>query len=329
MKTTILALAVMLFAPVAPVFAQNLVPNGGFEEYDTCPFSFGQWAYVHDWTSPYTQSADYYNRCAGGVVCSVPFNTCGYQEPAEGDAYMGLATYGHDAFYREVIAVQLSEPLQPGVPVFLSMKTSPGGFGSWDGNSARWKAKGPDMRFFGSLPTDLELDAALQSQQVALASQGVLGDTANWTTVSGQYFPDSAYEWLVIANFFPDSSTMPEPLDTVGILNAAYAFVDQVCVSYQPAFCGGWNGLTIGMPEVLRIQNLGATVYLRMGSASTEDYDIDVFDSEGRSVIHDRWPKGQPDFSIDLASVPDGIFTLVCAAQHHVLAPAKLVHVTP
>ena len=64
-----------------------------------------------------------HNACAGGVVCSVPLNTCGYQYPANGNAYMGIITYStlQGGLYREVIATELTEPLQPGVPVYCNL----------------------------------------------------------------------------------------------------------------------------------------------------------------------------------------------------------------
>jgi hypothetical protein len=109
---------------------QNLVLNGSFEEYTECPPSFGYWANVVGWISPYTQSADYYNACASGTVSSVPQNTVGYQHPSEGDAYMGIITYSPAVPYREVIATELTEALQPGVPTYVTYKVSSGGGGS-------------------------------------------------------------------------------------------------------------------------------------------------------------------------------------------------------
>ena len=109
MKTFATAGAVMLFAPI---WGQNLVPNGSFEEFTECPQATGYWA--TDWTGPYG-SPDFFHRCAPGDVCSVPFNNMGYQEPAQGDGYMGFATYLHGCpLCREVIAAELTEPLQVG-----------------------------------------------------------------------------------------------------------------------------------------------------------------------------------------------------------------------
>ncbi len=241
---------------------------------------------------------------------------------------MGLATYQSGGWYREDIAVQLTEPLQPGVPVYLSMRLSPGGFGSWDGASARYKAKGPDMRFFNTLPSPVSFYELTFTGQVALASQGVLGDTATWTTVAGQYVPDSAYSWLVIANFFPDSLSFPEEFDTVGILPAAYAFIDQVCVSYNPYYCAAWDGFPEGSKNSIQVRYQGEVAYVSMQNPMGYPGTVQLIDGSGRVVMSGRWPEGQNTLRIDLSPFPAGIFSLVCAPQRTVLAPLKLLHLT-
>ena len=65
-------LAILMTPLVAQ--AQNLVPNPSFEEYTECPWNFGQWANVVDWTSPYTTSADYFNICAGNGAAGAPLD---------------------------------------------------------------------------------------------------------------------------------------------------------------------------------------------------------------------------------------------------------------
>jgi hypothetical protein len=62
-----------------------------------------------------------------------------------------------------------------------------------------------------------------------------MSDTANWTLVSGSFVADSAYQYLVIGNFFSNALT-----DTMDLASdtyvPAYYFVDGVCVrpSGQP-----------------------------------------------------------------------------------------------
>jgi hypothetical protein len=319
---------------VAVSFGQNLVPNGSFENYSNCPDSnfFGQWNLVEEWTSPYTPSVDYFNRCAGGVVCSVPFNTVGYQEPADGDAYIGIITHIEGVpFYRETFGCQLTEPLQPGVPVYVSYKVSPGGFGSWDGNSAQFAAKGPGINFFTAYPTDWLAYLFPNSAMVDMSD--VLNDTSAWTTITGSFIPDSAYEYLAIGNFFQDSLSLVEWLDTVyGSFFGAYAFVDQVCVSYDPTYCASWNGLeeSIPLPQVLVRQNPFADeLELFAAVRSTHTWHIDVFDALGRRLERLTWPVGTSELRAGAYSYPQGVITLVFSGEGLLPAPIRLVHVSP
>ena len=104
----------------------------------------------------HTNSADYFNSCNGGSVVGVPFNQFGYQAAAEGVGYMGMATSSPRGgpWYRELVGIELSQPLIPGVPVCLSFKTAMGGFGSWSGNSSPYSCKGIGLQFFLEYPTD-------------------------------------------------------------------------------------------------------------------------------------------------------------------------------
>ncbi len=236
MKTVFLFFASFLFGGMCN--AQNLVPNGSFEEYDICP-EFGSYAqYATGWLNLHTSSADYYNRCQENLVVGVPFNTAGYQEPSDGDAYVGLATTfpGLD-WYREIVGITLAEPLQVGVPVCLSFKMALGGFGSWSGNSAIFTSKGLGMRFFHEFPTDWP--AYLYPNSAALSMEVVPTDTAIWYLVSGKYTPDSNYTHLAIGNSFADSLSMISEMDTSGFggWGVSYAFIDDVRVSYDLQYC--------------------------------------------------------------------------------------------
>lgn len=309
---------------------QNLVPNGSFEDYYDCPASFGFWSEVVGWTSPYTQSADYFNRCATGVVCSVPFNNMGFQEPAEGDAYMGIATFVNDGpNYREVIATELAEPLEVGVPTYLSFKCSPGGFGSWVGNSARWKAKGPGMQFFRTLPSNWQ--AYLYPNAAALEMTTTLSDTSTWVTISGTYIPDSAYSWLVITNFYENTLSLPVFMDSLGIWDVAYAFVDDVCVSYDPNYCSAWTGIPSPLDEwAVSVQNPFSDVLeLHNSTSMTYPEPLHLFDMLGRTVWRGVWPQGERSWTVPMPELEQGVFLLASTDPQSRFKTIRVFHVSP
>ena len=106
--------------------AQELVPNGDFEQYTTCPDSSGQIDHAVGWSRPTAGTSDYFNACQQGVPPGfnafdpgVPDNFFGHQP-----AYIGIGEafgVGGDSVitvpnpdYREYVSHALAAPLTPG-----------------------------------------------------------------------------------------------------------------------------------------------------------------------------------------------------------------------
>jgi hypothetical protein len=70
--------------------AQNLIPNGDFEQFSGCPNSMGQLSNALFWINPTLQgSPDYFNQCAIGPA-NVPNANWGYQPAHSGGGYCGI-----------------------------------------------------------------------------------------------------------------------------------------------------------------------------------------------------------------------------------------------
>lgn len=231
------AIGATLFSAAA--LGQNLVPNGSFEQHDTCPTTpFGYGMYATGWLNLHTTSADYFNACSTDGVVDVPLSQFGYQQAYDGQAYVGMATVLPGApYYREIVGMELLEPLQPGVPVCLSFRMALGGFGSWYGNSAIYTSKGLGLRFFRVLPSDWQ--SYLYPNTAAIYLDQVPTDTSQWYVASGTYVPDSAYTYVLVGNFFADTLSEITVLDSSGFgaLGGSYAFVDDVRVSFDLDYC--------------------------------------------------------------------------------------------
>ncbi len=111
--TTILTAAVILYSCFC--YSQNLVPNGSFEQFDTCPDNTNHITYAVNWFQPCktSNSTDYFNACDSTIAVGVPENFTGYQQGKAGVAYVGIITYvpWPSVNYREFIEVKLDSPL--------------------------------------------------------------------------------------------------------------------------------------------------------------------------------------------------------------------------
>ena len=74
------------------VSGQNVIPNGNFEQYNSCPITVAQLdTKLTGWSS--INSYDYYNACSTGPDVAVPTNNAGYQSAASGNGYVGILDY--------------------------------------------------------------------------------------------------------------------------------------------------------------------------------------------------------------------------------------------
>ncbi|MEC8831895.1 MAG: OmpA family protein [Bacteroidota bacterium] len=115
----ILSLALFMLAN-AISFSQNLVQNGGFEDFISCPVKMSNLNKdAEHWSAPTLGTTDYFNECSRTKL-GVPMNFKGKQEPYEGAAYAGLYLFA-PRDYREYIQVPLTETLEKGGRYRLSL----------------------------------------------------------------------------------------------------------------------------------------------------------------------------------------------------------------
>lgn len=329
----IVRLAMALAVPGVSA-SQNLVPNGSFEDYTQCPQYFGYAHYATGWQNLHTNSADYFHRCQTNLVAGVPFNTCGYQEPAHGDAYVGMVTTAGSGipWYREIVGIELTQPLQIGVPVCLSFKMAIGGFGSWNGGSALFTSNGVGLRFFNAFPNDWP--GYLYPNAAALSLDVVPTDTAIWYVVNGVYLPDSDYTHLAIGNFFTDSLSYILPLDTTGYggWGVSYAFIDDVRVSYDLSYCN-INAL---IEPTSRSADLKAypdpfvdRFTVDMGRPADGALYWELLDARGRGLLNGAAHSGAKSFIVSAGSLGGGTCILIAKDDAGVYAPIRMVSVSP
>lgn len=305
--------------------AQNLVVNGSFEEYSSCPSDWNQFGgNVVGW-DVCAPSPDFFHACRDSSDLGVPFNWRGYQHASHGQGYVGVGTYQWNApNFREVICSPLSVPLSLGVAVDLSMKVALGGFGSYGLMSPKWTTKG-----IGMLLTTEPLEWPLISypNRAHLYMDMVFTDTANWVVLSTTYVPDSVYRYIAIGNFFEDSLSFPTLLDTVfGTLAGAYVYVDEVCVAQEGMGCDFPD--LIAMPSVSPwrvVSPFNDRLRISFGSPLERATELVLSDSSGRMVARLLTSTGDTDVDWLLGSLRSGIYVLYSTGFAHNMPPLRVL----
>jgi OOP family OmpA-OmpF porin len=189
----------------APTLHANLVINGDFESYSTCPASFGNLADATGWSLPTSSgSTDYFNSCSGSGFFGTPANAWGTQVPASGNGYAAARVAGivppNTTFnYREYLQGTLVAPLTAGETYHLSFLVSLAEVSNYSISSLG--AYFSTTQIFQTINSNNNL-LALTPQFVN--TSGILSSFANWMTVQGDYVSAGGEQYVILGNFQPD-----------------------------------------------------------------------------------------------------------------------------
>ncbi|MFT5819213.1 MAG: hypothetical protein ACI8ZM_000436 [Crocinitomix sp.] len=209
------------------VQAQELVPNGDFEDYTECPIATGQIEKAFPWQT-FGQSPDYYNACAAPYGLNVPENIVSYQESYSGNAYVG--TFQRLVEYpelKEFIGVKLIAPLEIGNTYYIDYQANMALNLGGNYSVACSHIGGKFTNTVYSLYSPPALDNAPHFYDTT-----TILEEMGWVTVSGTFVADSAYEYLMIGNFFEDGMYNVYSYEESGedSLDRSYYYIEDVSV---------------------------------------------------------------------------------------------------
>jgi hypothetical protein len=281
--------------------AQNLVPNPSFEEHTGCPEGFPDLDGVcHDWMS-FRLTPDYFHDCS--EWCG--YNTSrGFQLPHSGLAYAGINVFKPTLPNQgnEHIGVELQSPLVIGTEYFVSFFVSCG-FTPLLVNIATNKIGALFTVNAYSDPTG----ARQMPNDCQIYTDEIVADTINWTLISGSFVADSAYQYLVIGNFFEDPflDTLNHPFSVLP--QTAFYFLDDVCVSADSLCAHKQTNIEESKGRTYRIQ-----VYPNPSSGKFIVLSIDrivevcIMDLSGRLILKSQVNEQQ--LELDLSTEAAGLY---------------------
>lgn len=236
-------LNILLFAWAA-VAQQNLIYNGSFEEYSSCPTTNntynGEFEKATGWWSPsYFSTPDYFNACANGGVGSfdvgVPNNFWGYQYAYHGDGFVNLSvgfwTPEGSWVEGEFMQTRVIETLQPCNKYTICFYISLANFSS---HNIQFIDVGfsEDSSFYCD---EIETNCALSPIIDEFISIPVLTgiDTVEWSKVTMEFSVNQMTNFITIGCFdhnLNDTVYIQEPMPPWNSYNYTTYYIDSISI---------------------------------------------------------------------------------------------------
>ena len=215
-----------------PLYSQNLVYNGDFEIYDTCPYqtstlSSPELEYATGWVMPTEGTSDYFNTCNSNpniyANVDVPNNFVGYQNAFNGNGYAGFYVYVNYINGTEYIQSKLNNVLKAGYIYNVSFYIN-------HADSSEYSIDEIGAYFSETAISRIDFAPFNFEPQVKSPSGLFLNEMQNWTKIEGTFVATGGEEYITIGNFSDSIST--DTLST-GVFSstsqdAAYYYIDGI-----------------------------------------------------------------------------------------------------
>jgi OmpA-OmpF porin, OOP family len=211
--------------------AQNLVLNGGFEEFTRCPGSHT----IHpnefravNWNSATTGTPDLFNRCSVGEA-DVPHNWAGISDAYEGGGYAGIYLWTNFLNYREYLQTKLNMLLVKDSTYLVEFHFRLSSYSMY--------AVDRIGLLFADTLTKARIDKVLRKKPDILTIQdsALTMNTGLWEVVKQEYKARGGEAYVVIGNFHDDEQTKFYrlkfiPVQQEMLKSASYYYIDNVVV---------------------------------------------------------------------------------------------------
>lgn len=219
------------------LFAQNLILNPGFENYDSCPTNFSNVnALLQDVSLPTSSSGDYFNACSK-VDFGIPNNFKGHQEAAEGSGYLGLYFYALND-YREYVQLSAERGLRENYPYKLSFKVSLAETSTLALKNMSVVLTNGKLQLPNSVTLNderLKVQNGLEFQKVKLKADRSMASTDGWITLTAEFEAKGFESHIIIGNFETNANTSLLKRDKALVpSDFSYYFIDDFQLEELP-----------------------------------------------------------------------------------------------
>jgi hypothetical protein len=292
--------------------AQNLIPNGDFEQYSGCPNNPNQIDSSLNWigTAAYSiENASYFNQCDINNGVGVPNNFFGYQQAHSGVAYAGLALwfkFVEDT--RQYIEVTLTSSLIANACYHFQMYVNLA-------NNSSYTTDAIQAYFSDTIVSEIQNSYPLPFSPQISNTTGNTFDTLNWALVSGNYTAVGGENYLIIGNFMFDLTTDTFAINANGI-SSIFCFIDDVTLTP----CTGINEQN---------ENGGIFIYpnpfsnkLQITTNSKELSEIILYDVLSRKLLQQKFTNS---ISLSAEQLAKGIYIYEVRNKDGLIKKGKVV----
>lgn len=269
---------VLVLTTVAQV---NLVPNPSFEDTVFCPWVNSQLEACSLWQN-FGNTPDYFNSCDWAM--NVPNTPFGFQHANSGVGMAGIIIYNNPNApsgpnYRETIGIALNHSLQINEKYYFSFFTNFSNTPNLSIASNNIGLKFSTVDFDSCCPPHIDNFAHCFSSVI-------ITDSINWSQISGSFIADSAYSYVMIGNFFDDTST--DTLQIGQYPSDAYYFIDDVCVTTDSVYNQTWTHLPIILQQNDDIKLQLTSNSLKLVSINKPIDFVSMYNTLGQQVFNER-----------------------------------------
>lgn len=229
---------------------ENLIYNGSFEEYYSCPTSNdlnnGQFELAKGWWKA-SCTPDYFNSCNADIV-SVPNNFWGFQEAFHGDGYIGIVpldwNLSGEILSQEYFQTKLIYGLESCMEYEFSMYVSL--------SNKSTHGIGKLAVFFGNDSINIaNSDCKTLSLIPQIINDSIIIDTNSWTKITGNYIANGGEKFVTIGYFssiFKNDTILLQELN-VGVYYSYY-FIDSISLISKGLNIAHCSNINFEIPNV-------------------------------------------------------------------------------
>ncbi|MGD1845563.1 MAG: OmpA family protein [Salibacteraceae bacterium] len=242
-------------------FAQNLVPNAGFEYYYQCPNDHDQLSRAIGWYKTNLATPDFFHECnTSNQSFYIPKNVFGVKETFSGEGYAGMVCRRD---FREYLMVRLKSPLEKGQEYYAYMHVSL--------SSASEITTDELGMFFSTRPIFSEDFKPITRVKPQIRNpKGRYIQQDQWYKIEGQFVANGGERYLILGNFQYSYATQKVSSTTDGVTASPYFYIDNVSTEPIPKLA-----LRKELQTIKRIDN----IYFPSGRASLLPAAEPVLDS--------------------------------------------------